>query len=153
MAHLISILLFFISASAYACPDLTGTYICNQGDPKWEHQVQFTKLNKNSFDLIRELNSGGVWKNKIIADGVEKKDYIRSNYYTDIYTTASCDSTALIRTTRSENIEEVLKVGMLNVTTHKIYSLDHEGNLRYASYNLFSDGKSNSFIKTCKRIN
>ena len=60
-------ILITVSTSVHACPDLTGTYVCNQGDSKWEHQVQFTKLNRNSFELTWEFESGVSWKNMILA--------------------------------------------------------------------------------------
>ena len=144
-------ILITVSTSLHACPDLTGTYVCNQGDSKWEHQVQFTKLNRNSFELTWEFESGVSWKNMILADGIKQKSY-GSNIYTDAYTTIYCDSTALIITHSIAPSKLGYRNSLTSITSHRIYSLDHKGDLRNAIHKIFSDGESDSSIKTCVRV-
>lgn len=153
MTHLISILLILLSVSAYACPDLTGTYICYQGDPKWEHKVGFTRVYKNSFEILLDYKMGRLEKSLIKADGKEKLSKRLTNIYTDLYETVFCDTTGLIKKYRTEVSENSPDVDILTMNVYKVYSLDQNGDLRYSKYNLFSDGESNSFTKTCKRLN
>ncbi len=135
---------FFLSSLANACPNLTGTYLCQKSDLRGESLYTYSQVPVGDhwqFTMTAKLVGMDIATSyQFVTDGVEREltDGITG---TKILATATCDSSALT-IVGTANLDKPNKIKF-----SEILSLSPEGDLED-----YSDAPSGvTLYELCKR--
>jgi microcystin-dependent protein len=135
--------LLFGSSAAFACPDLSGTYVCTQDGQSSEMSVSQTGADLSTVYTVSENGESS----SIPADG---KTYTSTSKEDDgIFTqstTATCSADAL---NLAVNVKVTDQAGnqMASVNANAVISLDASKNLQ----TVVSDDQGNNETSVCTR--